>query len=191
MKRATLLVLVGVLFLVPLQLSAADEKTVTVEIEKGVLFKITTESFVPEKHKLTYSDTPANDEGRRCVIAIDGFPFFGDVGCCPPEIKVKSIALTIHGKNYTLDSSFMYNPLFRSHRYVHFVRKGENIFMIRANFSDGGGSYCAEWYIGNGKSARTILTDDEGLCGGFLPDEKEQKKEKKDGVIPPPRHSEE
>ena len=44
---------------------------------------------------------------------------------------------------------------------------GNHRFLLRSWFSDGAGSYCAEWLIVGKSSIRTVLTNDEWMFEYF------------------------
>ena len=109
-----------------------------------------------------------------CLIN-DTIPSGSDFGL--PKSYVKSITASFGGRTYELDASNMYNawggrPL-EAGGTRFFGGKCEtsektDICHLRGIFSDGAGSFVAEWVVVNGKSTRTVLTSSNDVLGLFL-----------------------
>jgi hypothetical protein len=82
-----------------------------------------------------------------------------------PKSKLKKAILNIGGKIIRLEIDGMYNPWFGNEinkNLIKFVI--ENDFLkLKILFSDGAGSYLAEWIIFKNSSTRTILSNEEDI----------------------------
>ena len=102
------------------------------------------------------------------VCLIDGAPFLGTDWEMPKSV-LKRAYIEINGKEIELETFGMYNPWFVYTKKEFFSVEGwtESGWIVRGFFSDGAGSYVAEWKIINGASIRTILSNDEYLIAKF------------------------
>lgn len=97
-------------------------------------------------------------------IAINGRPIFGTDGDFPKFTLTKA-TLKIGQNTYNLQIDDMYNPWFGegvNERLFKIKTDGTEI-RLTGMFSDGAGSYGAEWLILGKSSIRTILTKDEWI----------------------------
>jgi hypothetical protein len=114
--------------------------------------------------------TVATPHTRQVIIGrIDGRQPFGTDGEMPKYTLSKATVL-FKSHVYHLPVSGMYNPWFGDELDKQFVRltKVGYSLTIQAVFSDGAGSYLAEWKISNGSAQRTKLTSDDALVTGFF-----------------------
>lgn len=101
-----------------------------------------------------------SDHGWDFICTIDGRPFFGlDAGNDLPRNEFVFLYLTLDGQRVDLDVSGMFNPCWdgviaQGMFDWHFIEKG---YLLRGYFSDGAGSYIAEWTITVGSSMRTQI----------------------------------
>jgi hypothetical protein len=92
-----------------------------------------------------------------------------------PETYVKSISVSYRDQSYSLDVSDMYNawgsrPLQYKDSVRYFGGKCFNAkdCQFRGLFSDGAGSFVAEWRVVNGMPIRTVLTDSNDIVNLFM-----------------------
>jgi len=92
-----------------------------------------------------------------------------------PETYVKSISVSYRNQSYLLDVSDMYNawngrPLEYKGSIRYFGGRCFNTkdCQFRGLFSDGAGSFVAEWRIVNGMPIRTVLTDSDDIISLFM-----------------------
>ena len=98
------------------------------------------------------------------LVAINGRPIFGTDGDLPKFTLIKA-TLTIGKNEYDLQVDDMYNPWFGNgiNDRLFKIKKEGNRYQLTGIFSDGAGSYGAEWLIVGKLSIRTILTNDEWI----------------------------
>jgi hypothetical protein len=96
--------------------------------------------------------------------SINGSPIFGTDGGYP-KYTLTGAHLKIGRKHYDLESDHMYEPWFGDGPNINsFKLKYDGSEMrISGLFSDGAGSYGAEWLIVGNSVIRTILTKDEWI----------------------------
>lgn len=97
-------------------------------------------------------------------IAINGRPIFGTDGGFPKFILTKA-TLKIGHNTYDLQIDDMYDPWFGEGINERLFKVKLDGIEIRLSglFSDGAGTYGAEWLIVGKSSIRTILTKDERI----------------------------
>jgi outer membrane protein W len=95
-------------------------------------------------------------------IAINGRPIFGTDGDFPKYTLIKA-TLTIGKNKYDLQVEDMYNPWFGDgvNEKLFKIQKEGTELKLTGLFSDGAGTYGAEWLIVGKSSIRTSLTKDE------------------------------
>ncbi|ESU20191.1 hypothetical protein FEDK69T_30440 [Flavobacterium enshiense DK69] len=113
--------------------------------------------FNKAKHEFEYVN-------KNVLIAIDGIPLFGSDGEMPKYVLSNAI-LKIGNKTYKLQIDNMYNPWFGNNANGKFfkIENNGNQSVLKGVFSDGAGTYGAEWLIFGNSSIRTILTNDEDI----------------------------
>jgi hypothetical protein len=117
--------------------------------------------FTASEHKLDTCDTGL---GWLNICRIDGKPWFGgDAGLDLPKYQLSSLILEFKNKSIKLDVSQMFEPAYNGilQRDQLKITKTRDGFVLDAYFSDGAGTYVAQWKIKNGISNRTVLTKDE------------------------------
>jgi hypothetical protein len=82
-----------------------------------------------------------------------------------PKFILSKATLKVGNKTYKLQVDSMYNPWFgnRANEKSFKIENNGNQSILKGIFSDGAGTYGAEWLIFGDASIRTILTNDEGL----------------------------
>ena len=97
-------------------------------------------------------------------VAINGRPIFGTDGDLP-KFTLINATLTIGENEYDLQVDDMYNPWFGNglNDTLFKIKTEGNRYRLMGIFSDGAGSYEAEWLIIGKSSIRTILTNDEWI----------------------------
>lgn len=129
--------------------------------------------------EVPFDETPMRyDQREPCLV--DGKVPFG-VDCTKPKTAVKRITVTVNGREVDLDSSGMYNawegrPLQtkpdpktkRSFRYFGGRCAEPGICVFRGIFSDGAGTFVAEWLVFAGASQRTVLTSSDDVVSQIM-----------------------
>lgn len=137
---------------------------------------------IDKKDRLTFERAPFSKTGKtfrylarkqpnepKTLVAINGKPVFGTDGEMPKYTLTKASVL-FKGRSYQLPVSDMYNPWFgqkMDKEFVH-LKVVSYTLAIQAVFSDGAGSYLAEWKIEGDSAKRTLLTADDALVTGFF-----------------------
>lgn len=104
--------------------------------------------------------------------SINGKPVFGADGNIPTFVLTKA-TLKINDQSFILDVSDMYNPWYGTKPYekLFSIKEDGNHIYFRGLFSDGAGSYGAEWLIIDDSCIRTILTKSEWIMFEYFNDE--------------------
>jgi hypothetical protein len=103
------------------------------------------------------------------ILSINGVPLLGTDGDYP-KYQLSKALLTIGNYKYELQVDNMYNPWFGekpNDNMFRYTIDGTEI-RIKAAFSDGAGSYGAEWLIAGHSSIRSILTNNEEIVIGYI-----------------------
>lgn len=118
--------------------------------------------FDKTKHQFEYAN-------KNILIAIDKIPLFGSDGEMPKYVLSNAI-LKIGNKTYKLQIDNMYNPWFGNSANERFfkIESHGNQSVLKGIFSDGAGTYGAEWIIWGDSSIRTILTQNEDILFNFF-----------------------
>ena len=158
MKTVPITVLLIILILSALPAIAGDQKSnpnsYTISLGESMSLRMTVVPFEPKKHKIT--ECQIIDWSGICLI--DGKPVFGtDWGL--PRNQLVQAELRIGSKTIHLDVSCMYNVTPTPQDFT--LEKVEGGILIRGQFSDGAGSYEAEWFVIENSSVRTRLANKE------------------------------
>lgn len=163
MKRQV--VMLPVLFALLCQNAFADS---AFTLPSGVHIKIAEAKFQKDNFRIS----GCGDTGKPCLI--NGHIPFGLIGNLP-KTYVTAIAVSYQGHSYSLDTSNMYDawgsrPLAvkGAIRYFGGSCSSIGICQFRGIFSDGVGSFVAEWQIVDGLSFRTILSDSNDVVNLFI-----------------------
>lgn len=101
------------------------------------------------------------------VCLIDGKPIIG-TDWDMPKFALESFELEVNGTRVALDVSSLYNPWFGAPAKEHFsVSPVEGGWVVHGCFSDGAGTYIAEWLVVGGGSLRTLISGDESVIDLF------------------------
>ncbi|MFT3796504.1 hypothetical protein [Flavobacterium sp.] len=142
--------------------SKAQNNSVVIKLEENCSLELKREVFNPKEHKIDYDG--------KYVIGIDGAPLFGSDGEIP-KYKLSKAILKIGDKTYNLQIDNMYNPWLGddvNKRFFRIIHGSPNDHILKGQFSDGAGSYAAEWLIEWNSSIRDILTKDEIIIGSYF-----------------------
>ena len=108
----------------------------------------------------------------KSLVSIGGEPVLGTDGELPKYVLRKAVLL-LNGRRYNLQVSNMYNPWFGeglkygpSQKSARLLKK-KSTYQVQAIFSDGAGSYRAEWVIANKISRRTKLSADDQFVSDY------------------------
>lgn len=123
-------------------------------------------------HRDSFTVSGCDDHSAACLIN-GHMPFGTDLEL--PKTFVMGIRVSYQGHAYSLDSSNMYNAWGVRDR---FEKVGIRYFggtcvdtkncQFRGLFSDGAGSFVAEWKVVDGESIRTVLTNSSDVIDLFL-----------------------
>jgi len=156
MKTAPITVLLIFLILSAFPAIAGEQKSIsnsyTISLGEGMSLRITVVPFESKKHKITKCQII--DWSGICLI--DGKPVFGaDWGL--PRNQLVQAELRIGVKTINPDVSCMYNVTPTPQDFT--LEKVEGGYLIRGHFSDGAGSYEAEWFVIQNSSVQTRLAN--------------------------------
>lgn len=133
-----------------------------IKIDSISTLELYRELFNPKKHKI--------ETVQNFIISIDECPLFGSDGDLPMSKLTKAI-LKIKNKTYNLQVDNMYNPWTGDELNINFfsiIHDGENHHILKGVFSDGAGTYAAEWLIEWNSSIRNIITKDEIIIQSYF-----------------------
>lgn len=133
----------------------AENKALTFKYEKVQLTFV--ESDFVEKNNVT-------DCGDGYICLINNIPFWGTDGKLPKTHLTKA-SVNINNNTIELDTTGMYNPLLSESNKANYsaTHYFDDAWKIRGRFSDGAGSYYAEWLVNKTGSIRILLGDSELL----------------------------
>jgi len=131
-----------------------------INLSSTAFLELERENFDITNHKFELFD-------MKFIIGIDNVILFGIDGE-PPKFKLKKATLKIADKRYDLQINDMYNPWFGDsiNEQLFKIKNTGSQYILQGIFSDGAGTYAAEWLIEGSSSIRTILTRDEDLIIG-------------------------
>lgn len=141
--------------------SWSQENYAKIKLRKDVSLELFKENFNPNKHKLEFKNN--------ILISIDNTPIFGTDGETPISELTKAV-LTINNKTYNLQVDHMYNPWFADNVIAtNFDLIGENEnYILKVIFSDGAGTYAAEWLIEWNSCIRDMITKDDVIIQSYF-----------------------
>ncbi|WP_201978540.1 hypothetical protein [Hymenobacter rubidus] len=159
---------IGFLLALPALSSQAQTQRTSVAIDKKdrLTFERVPFSATGKTFKYVANKQP---NGTKTLIAINGKPVFGTDGELP-KYTLNKASVLFKRHSYLLPVSGMYNPWFGQKLDKQFVqlKKAGDTLTIQAVFSDGAGSYLAEWKIDGDSAKRTLLTADDAVVTGFF-----------------------
>jgi hypothetical protein len=142
--------------------ASSGRREAVLKLNPGLTLHLVREPFDPRMHAVK----PCKVLGRLEVCLIDGRPVLGTDGEMPAS-KLSRAYVEVGGKTVALDVDCMYNPWFGdspSPVRMFTTKEAEDGFFVRGSFSDGAGSYVAQWLVVDDSSVRTILSSDEALA---------------------------
>ncbi len=146
------------LFLVGVASASEKPQETTIKLSNNAVLKMKLQPFTPTQHKIT--TCKVLDWTGTCLI--DGKPFFGTDWETPKSQLVEATVVIGGQTKVKLDVSNMFNPWIGEASKKDFKISGvEGGLLIHGEFSDGAGSYVAEWLVIDGSSVRTKLQKDE------------------------------
>jgi hypothetical protein len=166
--KLRILTVFAIMLLFPV--GAYSDTTANFTLPSGVAVQIVEAPFQRSKFKVT------GCTGIDFTCLINGRVPMGVDGR-EPKTYVKSIAVTFDGQSYELDASDMYDAWgSRPLEFPGVIRYfGGKCFdpkprscQFRGLFSDGAGSFVAEWFVVNGRPFRTILTGSDDVVNLFM-----------------------
>lgn len=129
----------------------------TIPLGDGISLQMTVASFDAKKHRI--KKCQILDWSGVCLI--DGKPVFGTDWELPKNQLIKA-SIKIGSQTINLDASCMFNPFFGNPDRQNFtIKTVEGGYLVRGSFSDGAGTYEAEWLIIDNSSIRTKLQNKE------------------------------
>jgi len=139
----------------------ADNKSHTFKINNKVQLTFIESDFSNAEDKPT-------DCGDGYICLINNKPFWGSDGKVP-KTSLSRAYVTIKNNTIELDTTGMYNPLISDsnksqYTVTHYF---DDAWKVRGQFSDGAGSYFAEWLINKTGSIRILIGDSELLDDAF------------------------
>jgi hypothetical protein len=141
-------------------IASADETkgdNVTVSLSKNVVLKMRSKPVIQKNHKI--ATCKILDQMGICLV--DRKPVFGTDWETPKSQLIEAMVVIDGGTLVKLDVSCMYNPWAGQPQKKNFaVTTVEGGLVVHGEFSDGAGSYVAEWLIVDGSSVRTKLEKD-------------------------------
>ena len=135
--------------------------TTTFNVNDSIKLTLTRSDFIPDKNQIELNE-------ENVVIGINGRPVFGSDGETPKFVLTNAI-LKLNNTSYNLQTDDMYNPWFGSLpiERAFIIKTNGPYFYLRSYFSDGAGTYAAEWLFQGKSCIRTILTNDDWIFEYF------------------------
>lgn len=135
----------------------AEDKTHTFKLNNKVGITFIESDFSKARYKIT-------DCGDSYICLINNKPFWGSDGKTPQTTLSKAY-VTIKNNMIELDTTGMFNPSINTANKVNYSAEHyfNDAWKIRGRFSDGSGSYFAEWLVNKSGSIRILLGDSELL----------------------------
>ncbi len=158
MKSACIYLMAFLFFIAPFS-TIADEarESFTISLGDGITLNLTATQFNDKNHKIT--ECKINDRPSVCLI--DGKPVFGTDLDLPRNQLIKA-TIKIDKNTINLDATCMYNPWFGKPNVKNFTqKKAFGGYLVSGYFSDGAGSYEAEWFVIENSAVRTRLVKGE------------------------------
>ena len=156
--------LVLAIFLFPTKIIA---ETSEYKINDKIHIKVIEKPFDPSQHKIemcTGSDFPCKIDGI--------FPY--GTAFALPSVQLTELIVTINNHSISLNTSGMYDAWGNreieneGHKYLSVKQIEKDTYSVKGIFSDGAGTFVAEWKITNNKSQRILISADESLMYPFM-----------------------
>lgn len=136
--------------------TASAEEAISFKYKNNTSLTFTEKTFIKSEYNITYC--------KESICLIDDQPLWGSDAKLPKTI-LSNIVFN-NGKNkIELDTSSMFDPLINKqskHRFKvsHYYA---DTWKIKGEFSDGAGTYYAEWLVTKQGSVRVLIGDSELL----------------------------
>jgi len=155
----TVLLIMGILVALPEDARAGTENA-TIKLSPDIVLHMEKDDFLPEKHKIKTCKVLEWPQDPPCLI--DGRPIFGTDWTTPTTTFTRAW-IDVKGVTVDLDVSSLYNPWTASDPTPSLFRltNVEGGYVLRGQFSDGAGSYTVEWFIIQGVSVRTLVSEQD------------------------------
>ena len=143
--------------------SWSQNQTVSIKLNTNCTLILERSNFNKANHKFEYYKD-------NILIAIDGVPLFGTDGEMP-KYKLEKATLKVGSKSYRLQTDYMYNPWFGdgpNKELYKIIIHGKDYIIIQGRFSDGAGTYGAEYLIRGNSCFRTILSNDDSILTEYF-----------------------
>lgn len=129
----------------------------TFTLPHGIQLQLKASRFHPTQHRVDSCQVGPDEDPWVGVCLIDAKPIFGTDWDMPRTVLDEAYVVIGKDKVY-LDVSCMYNPWNSSaDRRSFSADKIEGGYIITGHFSDGAGTYDAEWLVVRGQSVRVKL----------------------------------
>ncbi len=150
------------LFLFAFSVCTAQTDRTIIQLNDSTSLELVKADFEPINKNIEYIH-------KNIAVGIDGAVFFGTDGGLPVSVLIEA-KLTIGDKVYHLNVQNMYNPWFGEsiNRVLIQIKTTGNQSRLRGIFSDGAGTYGAEWLVIGNSHIRTILSKDEDILIGYF-----------------------
>jgi hypothetical protein len=162
MKACNLLALFNLIFIVSACHAAGTANTITeISYDDGI-------SLVFEEMPYNRESDVPTDCGNGFICLINNQPLWGADGKLP-DTKLEKATVTVKKARIELDTSGMFNPLISTARKPHYqvIHYYGDTWKVRGRFSDGAGTYYAEWLVTKSGSMRIMIGDSELLYDAF------------------------
>ena len=158
--------IISLLFLLCSQVVFGQIDEVTISLNDSTDLILERARFQSTGKEIEYYD-------NKFPYSINGRPIFGTDGGLPKYILIRA-TLKIRQTRYDLEVGNMYEPWFgdRPNDDLYKLKYDGTEIRLTGLFSDGAGSYGAEWLIVGKSSIRTILTRDEWILFEYFEGEK-------------------
>jgi hypothetical protein len=133
----------------------------SIDLGDGISLTGTIETFDKSKHKF---DTCDSGLDWKYICLIDDNIWFGsDKELTTPRNQLTKLTIKIQGKEIQLDVTGMFNPNYKNELKVgqFDIDRTEEEYLLSGMFSDGAGSYIANWIIIKNKSQRIKISNNE------------------------------
>lgn len=158
MKKLNLILTLSFLFSV---LGFSQTDSFSISLNDTIKLNLVREVFSPQKHSIEFLNN--------IDLLIDNQVVFGTDGEIP-KYYLKSAEIKIKGQVIKLETQSIYNPWFGNRpnqNFYRIIQDGTHL-KVKGLFSDGAGTFGAEWLIIGSSSVRTILTYDEQILYEYL-----------------------
>ena len=139
----------------------AQETSGKISFENDIKLHWTIKAFNEKVHQIKICK---NDFGAQYICAIDNAIWYGsDIGLDNPKNQLTSLVLEIGKNKIILDVSSMFNPNFSGELSKHqfkIIKEG-NQYVLYGFFSDGAGTYTAQWRIVDTISMREVISNSD------------------------------